>query len=141
VIHPPTLADAVEALDAQPFSRLLGARLTWFGAGSAVLEVPVGSDVREASGAAHDGLLCFAAVNALAFATASVIGWEVHADSITVDLVTPSIGRSVRAEATVVTRAADRVVCRAEVIDLRAPGDEIVVAVAQGNARLRTARP
>lgn len=44
---------ARRTLDAQPFSRLLGARVTRFGGGSAVLEVDVRDELLQQNGFLH----------------------------------------------------------------------------------------
>jgi acyl-coenzyme A thioesterase PaaI-like protein len=59
------LDTARATLDSQPFSRLLGARITAFGDGSAVLEVPVRDDLRQQNGFLHGGVLGYAADNAI----------------------------------------------------------------------------
>ncbi|WP_328524655.1 PaaI family thioesterase [Kribbella sp. NBC_00359] len=48
---------AEKVLAAQPFSVLLGARLTGFGAGGATLELDIRDDLRQQNGYLHGGVL------------------------------------------------------------------------------------
>lgn len=56
---------AREVLEAQPFSALLGAKLTSFSKGAAVLEVPVRVQLLLQDWPVHGGVLSYAADNAL----------------------------------------------------------------------------
>lgn len=71
---------AQKVLEAQPFSVLIGARITRFEDGAATLEIPVHPDLLQQHGFLHGGVLSYAADNALTFAaaqgTASVIELE-----------------------------------------------------------------
>lgn len=68
------LAAARKLLDAQPFSRLLGARVTAFGDGGATLEIDIRDDLHQQNGFLHGGVLAYAADNALTFAAGAVLG-------------------------------------------------------------------
>ncbi|CAM5552476.1 hypothetical protein SHIRM173S_00414 [Streptomyces hirsutus] len=62
------LTTAQRTLDSQPFSRLLGARVTAFGEGVATLEIDVRAELHQQNGFLHGGVLSYAADNALTFA-------------------------------------------------------------------------
>ncbi|GAB2448455.1 hypothetical protein GCM10027162_52070 [Streptomyces incanus] len=68
------LATAQQALDSQPFSRLLGARVTAFGEGAATLEIDVRAELHQQNGFLHGGVLSYAADNALTFAGGTALG-------------------------------------------------------------------
>lgn len=51
---------AEKFLAAQPFSMLLGARLTAFGEGSATLELDIRDDLKQQNGYLHGGVLGYA---------------------------------------------------------------------------------
>jgi acyl-coenzyme A thioesterase PaaI-like protein len=69
-----SLDQARAVLAAQPFSRLLGARLNTFGLDGIELKVSVRPAHRQQHGFAHGGLLGYAADNALTIAAGAVVG-------------------------------------------------------------------
>lgn len=62
---------AQKVLDSQPFSALVGARITAFGDGAATLEIDSREELRQQNGFLHGGVLAYAADNALTFAHAA----------------------------------------------------------------------
>lgn len=62
----PDLAGARLVLDAQPFSRLLGTRITAFGDGVTTLELDLDDDLRQQDGVVHGGVLAYLGDNAIA---------------------------------------------------------------------------
>ncbi len=93
------LAAARRLLDAQPFSRLLGARLTDFGDGGATLEIDIREDLHQQNGFLHGGVLAYAADNALTFAAGAVLGPAVLTGGFSVQYLRPATGRALRARA------------------------------------------
>ncbi|NUS24704.1 MAG: PaaI family thioesterase, partial [Streptomyces sp.] len=67
----PELAGKV--LAEQPFSRLLGARVTAFGNGEATLELDIREELLQQYGFVHGGVLSYAADNTLTLAAATVV--------------------------------------------------------------------
>jgi acyl-coenzyme A thioesterase PaaI-like protein len=63
-----------QALAAQPFSVLIGARLTSFAPGSAELVIPIRQDLKQQHGFVHGGVISYAADNMLTFAGGSLLG-------------------------------------------------------------------
>jgi len=63
-----TLGLARQVLAAQPFSVLVGARVTAFGDGGATLEIDIRDELRQQNGFLHGGVLAYAADNAVTFA-------------------------------------------------------------------------
>ncbi|MEV8007767.1 PaaI family thioesterase [Streptomyces parvus] len=126
------LAFGREVLEAQPFSVLLGARLTAFGDGAAVLELDVRDDLRQQNGFVHGGVLSYAADNALTFAAGAAVGPAVLTAGFTIDYLRPARGEVLRARAQVVRPGRSRVVCRCDLLMVDAEGTETLCAVAQG---------
>lgn len=127
------LASAQQVLAAQPFSDLLGARLTNFAAGVAVLELDIRDDLRQQNGVLHGGVLSYAADNALTFAAGTVAGARVMTSGFTIDYLRPAAGELLRARAEVVRAGRVRVVCRCDLFTVDAAGVESLCAAAQGN--------
>ncbi|MDA2812206.1 PaaI family thioesterase [Nocardiopsis sp. RSe5-2] len=129
----PALLDARAVLRAQPFSALLGTRLTAFGDGRAVLELDIRDELRQQYGVLHGGVLGYAADNALTFAAGTAAGTDLITAGYTIDYLKPADGVLLRAEAQVVRAGRTRVVCRCDLVTVDADGVETLVAVAQGS--------
>lgn len=130
-----TLETARAALEAQPFSGLVGARMAAFGDGGATLEVDVRDELRQRQGVVHGGVLAYLADNALAFAGATALGPAVLSSGMTIDYVRPGRAGTLRARAAVVHATRRQAVCRCEVVEVTEDGGEAVCAVAQGTIR------
>lgn len=128
------LATARLTLAAQPFSVLLGARLTAFGDGAAVLELDVRPELLQQNGFLHGGVLGYAADNALTFAAGAAAGPAVLTAGFTIDYLRPARGKTLRASARVVRAGRSRVVCRCDLVMVAEDGAESLCAVAQGSA-------
>ena len=119
------------ALAAQPFSRLVGARLAAFRAGEAVLDVPVRADLLQQNGFVHGGVLAYTADNAVTFAGGSVLGPSVLTGGLSITYLRPASGDLLRARATVAHAGRRQAVCRCDVFAV--DGDQSTLcAVAQG---------
>ncbi|MEU1890183.1 PaaI family thioesterase [Streptomyces pristinaespiralis] len=126
------LDTARKALDSQPFSRLLGARLTAFGDGEAVLEVDVREELHQQNGYLHGGVLAYAADNSITFAAGTTLGPAVLTGGFSVQYVRPAVGRTLLARAAVVHSGRRQAVVRCDLFTVGADGQEILCAVAQG---------
>ncbi|WP_306369064.1 PaaI family thioesterase [Nocardiopsis sp. CC223A] len=126
------LALAASVLDAQPFSRLIGARVTRFTPGSAVLELDVRDELRQQNGFLHGGVLSYAADNALTFAGGTVLGPSVLTGGFTIEYLRPARGVRLSARAHVVEHTRRRALCRCDLVMADAEGGETTVAAAQG---------
>ncbi|MHC3469932.1 PaaI family thioesterase [Streptomyces sp. 7R007] len=124
---------ARKALDQQPFSRLLGARLTAFSEGEATLELDIRDELRQQYGFVHGGVLAYAADNTLTLAAATLVGPGLITSGFTVDYLRPATGVVLRAHAQVVRAGRTRVVCRCDVTTVDDAGTERLCAVAQGD--------
>jgi uncharacterized protein (TIGR00369 family) len=125
-------AVAQQVLKAQPFSQLIGARLTAFGDGVARLEVPFEPQLLQQNGFLHGGVLAYAVDNATTFAAGSVLGTSILTAGVTVSYHRPARG-PITAEATVITttRGSAAVRCEVTAIDERT-GEPVVVASGHG---------
>ncbi|GAA0900797.1 PaaI family thioesterase [Streptomyces thermoalcalitolerans] len=132
----PDLALARKVLAAQPFSKLLGARLVTFEEGEATLELDIRDDLRQQNGFLHGGVLAYAADNALTFAAGTVAGARLLTAGFTIDYLRPAEGALLRARARVVRAGRSRVVCRCDLSAVDDDGVETLCAVAQGTIAL-----
>ncbi|QEU88543.1 PaaI family thioesterase [Streptomyces viridosporus] len=126
------LAAARQVLHDQPFSRLLGARLTAFGDGAATLEIDIREELHQQNGFLHGGVLSYAADNALTFAAGAALGPHVLTGGFSVQYLRPAAGRTLRARAEVVHAGRRRAVVRCDLLTLAEDGTETLCAVAQG---------
>ncbi|MEV6246513.1 PaaI family thioesterase [Streptomyces sp. NPDC051742] len=126
---------ARKVLDAQPFSRLLGATVTAFGDGGATLELAIREDLRQQNGFAHGGVLSYAADNAITFAAGTVLGPAVLTAGYSIDYVRPAADGTLRARAEVLHAGRRQAVVRCELLTVDADGVETLCALAQGTVR------
>ncbi len=126
------LATARRTLDSQPFSRLLGARLTAFGDGAVTLEIDIREELHQQNGFLHGGVLSYAADNALTFAAGAALGPSVLTGGFSVQYLRPATGRTLRARAEVVHAGRRQAVVRCDLLTLAEDGTETLCAVAQG---------
>ncbi|MFF5499289.1 PaaI family thioesterase [Streptomyces aquilus] len=124
---------ARKVLGEQPFSRLLGARVTAFGEGEATLELDIREELLQQYGFVHGGVLSYAADNTLTLAAATVAGPGLITSGFTVDYLRPATGTVLRAHGRVVRAGRTRVVTRCDVVTVDDTGAESLCAVAQGN--------
>lgn len=124
---------ARKILAEQPFSRLLGARLTAFGKGEATLEVDIRQELLQQYGFVHGGVVSYTADNTLTLAAATVVGPGLITSGFTIDYLRPATGRILRAHGQVVRAGRTRVVSRCDVSTVDADGGQTLCAVAQGN--------
>jgi uncharacterized protein (TIGR00369 family) len=126
------LAMAQKVLDSQPFSRLLGARITAFGNGQAVLEVDVREELHQQNGYLHGGVIAYAADNSITFAAGTTLGPAVLTGGFSVQYIRPATGVTLLARASVVHSGRRQAVARCDLFTVNADGDETLCAVAQG---------
>ncbi|MGW0783251.1 PaaI family thioesterase [Streptomyces sp. NPDC002913] len=134
-----SIGQAQQVLDSQPFSRLVGARITDFGDGAAVLEVGVREELTQQNGFLHGGVLSYAADNALTFAAGTTLGPAVLTGGFSIQYVRPASGRTLTARAEVVHTGRRQAVVRCELFTADDEGAETLCAVAQGT--VLSARP
>ncbi|WP_306364495.1 PaaI family thioesterase [Nocardia sp. CC227C] len=122
-------------LEAQAFSRLVGARITAFGDGSATLEIPIRPELGQQFGLVHGGVLAYAADNALTFAAGTVLGDNVLTGGFTITYLRPATGVRLRAVANVTGATTRQAVCHCEIYADDENGESALCAVAQGTIR------
>jgi uncharacterized protein (TIGR00369 family) len=122
---------AQKLLATQPFSVLLGARVTAFDAAGATLELDIRPDLLQQNGFLHGGVLSYAADNALTFAGGTALGPEVLTGGFTISYLRPARGTLLRAVAKVVHAGRRQATCTCEVSTLT-DGAETLCALAQG---------
>jgi len=126
------LRAAQQVLDDQPFSRLVGARVTTFGDGVATLEVDMRQDLRQQNGFLHGGVLAYAADNSITFAAGTTLGPAVLTGGFSIQYVRPATGRTLIAHAEVVHTGRRQAVVRCELFAAGEDGAKTLCAVAQG---------
>lgn len=123
---------AEKVLAAQPFSVLLGTRITAFGEGGATLELDIRDDLRQQNGFLHGGVLGYAADNAITFAGGTALGPVVLTGGFTISYLRPAVGAVLRAEAKVVHAGGRQATCTCDLSVLDETGSVTLCAIAQG---------
>lgn len=124
------LARGRAVLEAQAFSRLIGAELVAWSPGAAELGVDLKPHHLQQHGVAHGGVVSYLADNALTYAGGSLLG-----DSMTLEFkinyLRPAKGERLIARARVSGSGRTQAVCQCDVFVV-AGGEEKLCAVAQG---------
>ncbi|MEE1845603.1 PaaI family thioesterase [Streptomyces sp. NPDC059118] len=123
---------ARKVLDSQPFSELVGARITAFGDGAATLEVDMRQELQQQNGFLHGGVLAYAADNAITFAAGTTLGPAVLTGGFSIQYVRPATGRTLVARAEVAHTGRRQAVVRCELFAAAEDGERTLCAVAQG---------
>ncbi|MFE2086658.1 PaaI family thioesterase [Streptomyces sp. NPDC002596] len=123
---------AQKVLDSQPFSGLVGARITAFGDGAATLEVDIRQELQQQNGFVHGGVLSYAADNSITFAAGTTLGPAVLTGGFSIQYIRPATGRTLIARATVVHTGRRQAVVRCDLFAAADDGAEGLCAVAQG---------
>jgi len=136
-MNEPTSADAAllergrQVLARQPFSVLVGARLTRFEPGFAELTLPLRDDLLQQHGFAHGGVVSYCADNALTYAAGGSTQGSVMTSEFKINFVRPAVGDELIARASVVHAGRSQIVVRCDISVAKA-GLEKLCAVAQG---------
>lgn len=118
-----------QILDSQPFSVMLGARMTDFGIGNVEIQIPITDNLKQQHGFVHGGVLSYAADNAITFAGGSVLGPSVLTSEFKINYLKPAVGKILIARSAVIHSGKNQAVCRCEVyVDT----SENLCAVSQG---------
>ncbi|MGW2594225.1 PaaI family thioesterase [Streptomyces sp. NPDC001515] len=126
------LRAAQKVLESQPFSTLVGARVTAFGGGAATLEIDSREELRQQNGFLHGGVLAYAADNALTFAAGTTLGPAVLTGGFSIQYLRPATGTTLVARAEVVHSGRRQAVARCDLSVVGEDGAETLCAVAQG---------
>lgn len=130
------LAMAQQVLAAQPFNDSVGARLTAFGAGEAVLELDIAERHRQQFGLVHGGVLAYCADNALTFAAGTVLGQDILTTEVTVRYLRAARDGVLRARARVEHHDPRLAVCSVRIEVIGPDGVATLCALASGEARV-----
>lgn len=122
---------AEKTLAEQPFSVLLGAKLTVFEEKRAEIEIPLREELRQQHGFAHGGVVSYAADNTITFAAGSVLGNSVTAE-YKINYMRPAIGEKLVARAEVLSHTTRQAVCRCDVYAVK-DGESKLCATALGS--------
>ena len=133
----PTLSRGRQVLASQPFNAWLAAELLMFGGGYAEISVPVRGDLTEQYGSAHESVVSHVAGSALAFAGASLLGFEVALAEFKINYLRPAWGDALAARGAVLHVGGIQIVCRCDVF-ARQGGGGVHCAAAQGTLTRRS---
>ncbi|MUV38738.1 hypothetical protein JNUCC1_02609 [Lentibacillus sp. JNUCC-1] len=125
------LDSAKAVLEAQSFSRLVGAQLKVFRSGEVVLEIPINDNLLQQHQFVHGGVLSYAADNALTFVGGSVLGPEVLTSEYKINYMRPAVGEKLIARASVIYCGKRQAVCRCDVF-VQDGEEEKLCATSQG---------
>jgi uncharacterized protein (TIGR00369 family) len=119
------------ALNAQPFSALLGTQLMQVDAASLTLCLPIRDELRQQHGFVHGGVVSYLVDNALTFAGALRLGPKVVTGEYKINYLRPAVSGTLMARARVVHAGMTQATCQCDVF-VTDGGAERLVAVAQG---------
>lgn len=117
-------------LDAQPFSKLVGAVLDEFEPGRCVISAPFRDELKQHMGIAHGGVIATLADMALTFVGGSMLG-PVITSELKINYLRPGTGERLVARGEVVGHGRRQAVTRCEVFAV-VDGEEKLCAAAQG---------
>src|SRR5699024_4730687 len=120
-----------QTLAAQPFSQLVGAKLTTFKEGEVVFEIPIRDELLQHHGFVHGGVLSFAADNALTFVGGTVLGPAIITSEYKINYLKPVIGETILTRAYTVSSDKRQAVCCCDIFTVK-ENEEILCAVTQG---------
>lgn len=129
-------------LAAQPFSAMLGTRMTAYADGAVELRLAIDDKVRQQHGFVHGGVLAYLADNALTFAGGlSLQRGGVLTSELKINYIRPAIGDELVARAATLSAGRTQAVCRCEIYVI-VDGEERLCAAAQGTiVKTEAAKP
>lgn len=119
-----------KVLHSQPFSCMLGTKLTSMSKGCAEMALPNRDDFQQSYGFVHGGVVSYLADNCLTFAGATILG-DCVTSEFKINYVMPSVGEKLVACATVLSYAVRQAVCECKIYMIKNSHRQLV-AVAQG---------
>ena len=98
------LARGQAALASQPFSALIGTRLSKWSTDEVELELEISDKIRQQHGFVHGGVVAYMADNALTFAGAAKLsGTAIVTSEIKINYIRPAVGEKLIARATAIS--------------------------------------
>ncbi|HMT42441.1 MAG TPA: PaaI family thioesterase [Sphingorhabdus sp.] len=126
------LARGQAALASQPFSALIGTRLSKWSADGVELELEISDKIRQQHGFVHGGVVAYMADNALTFAgAAKLAGTAIVTGEMKINYIRPAVAEKLIARATAISGGSTQSVARCEVYCV-IDGVEKLCAAAQG---------
>ncbi|MDD2926480.1 PaaI family thioesterase [Rhodoferax sp.] len=123
-------------LEQQPFSRMMGTKLTSLSPDLAELRLVIRPELLQQNGFVHGGVLSYLADNVLAFAGGAAMGVPVVTSEFKLNYVRPAVGQELRARASCASKSKSQAVCTLKVFVV-ADDLEKLCAIGQGTiARL-----
>jgi uncharacterized protein (TIGR00369 family) len=126
---------ARQVLAGQPFSMLLGARITEYGPSGVTLELDARPDLRQQHGYVQGGVLSYLIDNAITFAAGAALGPDIVTVAISVEYLRPAT-TDLSARAWVEHAGSSRAVVRCNVTT-RAADKSVLCALGQGSVMAR----
>ena len=123
---------AQRVLNAQPFSKLLNARMTDFSKELSEIRLTVSDSLKQQQGFVHGGVISYLADNALTFAGGAALGSGVVTSEFKINYLRPVLGEEIVARAIAVHAGKSQAVCRCDLFTVDSSGAESLCAVAQG---------
>ncbi len=117
-------------LSQQPFSTLMGTKMTILEIGKSELTLDLRNEHQQQHGFAHGGVISYLADNALGFAGGSLFGDAVTLE-FKVNYVRPAVGERIIARARVTAGGRSQAVCHCDVFIVK-DKEEKLCATAQG---------
>ena len=120
-----------DVLQQQPFSVLLGAKLTEFTSERTELRVSIRPEHLQQYGYVHGGAISYCADNAITFAGGIALKQAVVTSQFKINYVRPAMGEELIARAEPLHVGKRQAVCRCDVFSVNG-SEEKLIAVAQG---------
>lgn len=125
------LARGRSVLDAQAFSKLIGAELVAWSTAKTELAIDLKPHHLQQHGVAHGGVISYLADNALTYAGGAALG-DAMTLEFKINYLRPAKGERLVARARVTGSGRTQAVCQCDVFIVAGGGEEKLCAVAQG---------
>lgn len=124
-------------LDAQGFSKLLGARITAMEPRGVELQLAIADHLKQQHGFVHGGVLSYLADTSLTFAGGMALGPAILTSEFKINYLRPAIGQLLIAKASVLSAGKSQAVCRCDIFCVD-QGVQVLCAAAQGTIAIPT---
>jgi uncharacterized protein (TIGR00369 family) len=118
-------------LDAQGFSKFLGARITAMESRGVELQLAIADHLKQQHGYVHGGVLSYLADSSLTFAGGMALGPSILTSEFKINYLRPAIGQLLVAKASVLSAGKSQAVCRCDIFCVD-QGVQVLCAAAQG---------
>ncbi|MCF2572845.1 PaaI family thioesterase [Brevibacterium sp. UCMA 11754] len=127
----PSLEDAQSVLASQPFSTMMGTKLSQYDDEGVTLELELTQHHLQQHGYVHGGVQCYLADNALTFAGGQKLGPAVLTAGVNLTYLRPAAGEKLIARASVQAATSRSAVTQVEISAIK-DGQEYVCSVGSG---------